>query len=67
MLSPCYNVSGVAAKVKMPGFSIEFGDGAVWDFLVENYFIRLEHQEIMCLAILGTPRLSLSIIGTQQR
>lgn len=66
VLSPCYNVSGVE-KVEMPEFSIVFGDGAVWDFPTENYFIKLEPEEIMCLAILGTPRSSLSIIGNYQQ
>jgi hypothetical protein len=29
------------------------GDGAVWNFLVENYFIWLEPEDVVCLAILG--------------
>ncbi|XP_010904875.1 aspartyl protease family protein 2-like [Elaeis guineensis] len=62
ILSPCYNVSGVE-KVEMPGFAIRFADGAVWNFPVENYFIRLDPEEVVCLAILGTPRSSLSILG----
>ncbi|KAJ6824930.1 aspartic proteinase nepenthesin-2-like precursor [Iris pallida] len=66
VLNPCYNVSGVE-DVQMPGFSVEFADGAVWDFPVDNYFIRLEPEGIMCLAILGTPRSSLSIIGNYQQ
>ncbi|ONK81554.1 uncharacterized protein A4U43_C01F30450 [Asparagus officinalis] len=66
VLSPCYNVTGVD-NVEMPGFGIVFGDGARWDFPVENYFIRLEPEGIMCLAILGTPRSSLSIIGNYQQ
>ncbi|KAJ6838692.1 putative protein ASPARTIC PROTEASE IN GUARD CELL 1 [Iris pallida] len=66
VLSPCYNVSGVDT-VRMPEFGVEFADGAVWDFPVENYFIRLEPEGIMCLAILGTPRSSLSIIGNYQQ
>lgn len=66
VLSPCYNVSGIE-KVKMPEFSILFSDGAVWDFPMENYFIRLEPESIMCLAILGTPKTSLSILGNYQQ
>ncbi|PKA62499.1 Aspartic proteinase nepenthesin-2 [Apostasia shenzhenica] len=66
VLSPCYNVSGVE-KVQVPELSIVFADGEVWDFPVENYFIRLEPEGIMCLAILGTPRSSLSIIGNYQQ
>ncbi|XP_008778737.1 aspartyl protease family protein 2-like [Phoenix dactylifera] len=62
ILSPCYNVSGVE-KVEMPGFAIRFADGAVWNFPVENYFIRVDPDEVVCLAILGTPRSSLSILG----
>nr|POE97682.1 aspartyl protease family protein 2 [Quercus suber] len=42
-------------------------DGAVWDFLVENYFILLEPEGIACLAIMGTSRSSLSIIGSYQQ
>lgn len=66
VLSPCYNVSGVE-KVEMPEFSILFADGAIWDFPTENYFIRLEPESIMCLAILGTPLNSLSILGNYQQ
>lgn len=66
VLSPCYNVSGIE-KVTMPEFSILFSDGVVWDFPMENYFIRLEPESIMCLAILGTPETSLSIIGNYQQ
>ncbi|XP_020575271.1 aspartyl protease family protein 2-like [Phalaenopsis equestris] len=66
VLSPCYNVSGVD-KVKMPDFSIVFADRTVWDFPLENYFIRLEPESIMCLAILGTPNTSLSILGNYQQ
>lgn len=65
VLSPCYNVSGVE-KMELPEFGIRFTDGAVWDFPVENYFIRLE-KEVVCLAILGTPRSALSIIGNYQQ
>ncbi|CAL9748025.1 unnamed protein product [Musa acuminata subsp. burmannicoides] len=66
VLSPCYNVTGVA-KVELPALAIRFGDGAVWNFPVENYFIRLEPDEIMCLAILPTPQSSLSILGNYQQ
>ncbi|KAK6116315.1 hypothetical protein DH2020_049942 [Rehmannia glutinosa] len=66
ILDPCYNVSGVE-KVELPSFGIVFGDGAVWNFPVENYFIRLEPDDVVCLAILGTPRSALSIIGNYQQ
>lgn len=65
-LHPCYNVSGVE-KMELPEFGIRFADGAVWNFPVENYFIRLEPEEVVCLAILGTPRSALSIIGNYQQ
>ena len=39
------------------------GDGAVWNFPVENYFILLETEDAVCFAILGTPYSALSIIG----
>lgn len=66
MLNPCYNVSGVE-KVEVPEFSLLFADGAVWDFPAENYFIRLDPKGVMCLAVLGTPRSALSIIGNYQQ
>ncbi|KAJ4839346.1 hypothetical protein Tsubulata_008281 [Turnera subulata] len=66
ILEPCYNVSGVE-KIELPEFGIVFGDGAVWNFPVENYFIRLEPEGVVCLAILGTPRSALSIIGNYQQ
>ncbi|PIN11511.1 Aspartyl protease [Handroanthus impetiginosus] len=66
ILDPCYNVSGVK-KPKLPSFGIVFSDGAVWNFPVENYFIKLEPDDIVCLAILGTPRSALSIIGNYQQ
>ncbi|XP_002520371.2 aspartyl protease family protein 2 [Ricinus communis] len=66
ILDPCYNVSGVE-KMELPEFGILFEDGAVWNFPVENYFIKLEPEEIVCLAILGTPRSALSIIGNYQQ
>ncbi|XP_049413938.1 aspartyl protease family protein 2-like [Solanum stenotomum] len=65
ILNPCYNVSGVK-NMEFPSFGIVFGDGAVWNFPVENYFIKLE-ADIVCLAILGTPRSALSIIGNYQQ
>ncbi|KAK2984519.1 hypothetical protein RJ640_001241 [Escallonia rubra] len=65
MLDPCYNVSGVK-KLDLPTFAIQFGDGAVWNFPVENYFIKLVPEEVVCLAILGTPS-SMSIIGNYQQ
>lgn len=66
VLDPCYNVSGVE-KVELPDFAILFEDGAVWNFPVENYFIWLDPEEIVCLAILGTPRSALSILGNYQQ
>jgi len=65
VLSPCYNVSGVE-RPEVPELSLVFADGAVWDFPAENYFIRLE-DGIMCLAVLGTPRTGMSIIGNFQQ
>ncbi|XP_066395217.1 aspartic proteinase nepenthesin-1-like [Miscanthus floridulus] len=65
VLSPCYNVSGVE-RPEVPELSLLFADGAVWDFPAENYFIRLE-DGIMCLAVLGTPRTGMSIIGNFQQ
>uniref|UniRef100_A0A0D3F491 Peptidase A1 domain-containing protein n=1 Tax=Oryza barthii TaxID=65489 RepID=A0A0D3F491_9ORYZ len=66
VLSPCYNVSGVE-RVEVPEFSLLFADGAVWDFPAENYFVRLDPDGIMCLAVLGTPRSAMSIIGNFQQ
>ncbi|XP_016508125.2 aspartyl protease family protein 2 [Nicotiana tabacum] len=66
ILNPCYNVSGVK-NLEFPSFGIVFGDGAVWNFPVENYFIKLEPEDIVCLAVLGTPRSALSIIGNYQQ
>lgn len=67
VLEPCYNVSGVA-EVVLPSFGIVFGDGAVWNFPVENYFIKVEPDgDVVCLAMLGTPRSGLSIIGNYQQ
>ncbi|XP_071702135.1 aspartyl protease family protein 2-like [Rutidosis leptorrhynchoides] len=68
ILEPCYNVSGVVDYKKyLPSFGILFNDGAVWNFPVENYFFKLDPEEIVCLAILGTPRSALSIIGNYQQ
>jgi len=66
-LGPCYNVSGVG-DVKLPEFSITFTDGAVWRFPAKNYFIQLDPEDaVVCLAILGTPLGSLSILGNYQQ
>ncbi|XP_020207000.1 aspartic proteinase nepenthesin-2 [Cajanus cajan] len=64
-LKPCYNVSGIE-KMELPDFGISFADGAVWNFPVENYFIQID-PDVVCLAILGTPRSALSIIGNYQQ
>ncbi|KAL6633922.1 hypothetical protein ACP70R_026593 [Stipagrostis hirtigluma subsp. patula] len=66
VLSPCYNVSGVETP-EVPEFSLLFADGAVWDFPAENYFIQLNSEGLMCLAILSTPRSAMSIIGNYQQ
>lgn len=66
VLDPCYNVSGVE-KLELPDFAILFEDGAVWNFPIENYFIWLDPEEIVCLAIKGTARSSLSILGNYQQ
>ncbi|KAF8007808.1 hypothetical protein BT93_K1717 [Corymbia citriodora subsp. variegata] len=66
ILHPCYNISGVE-EAEFPEFGIVFADGAVWNFPVENYFIPLVPGELVCLAILGTPRSALSIIGNYQQ
>jgi hypothetical protein len=66
-LGPCYNVSGVG-DVKLPEFSITFTDGAVWRFPAKNYFIQLDPEDaVVCLAIMGTPLGSLSILGNYQQ
>ena len=59
-------MSGVD-KMELPDFSIQFADGAVWNFPVENYFIKVDPHEVVCLAILGTPKSALSIIGNYQQ
>lgn len=66
ILDPCYNVSGVEHP-DLPSLGIVFGDGAMWNFPAENYFIRLDPDDVVCLAILGTPRSGLSIIGNYQQ
>ncbi|CAD6218168.1 unnamed protein product [Miscanthus lutarioriparius] len=66
LLNPCYNVSGVE-RPEVPELSLLFADGAVWDFPAENYFIRLDPDGIMCLAVLGNPRTGMSIIGNFQQ
>ncbi|XP_022932525.1 aspartyl protease family protein 2-like [Cucurbita moschata] len=66
ILHPCYNVSSVD-KLEFPEFGIQFADGAVWNFPVENYLIRIEQLDIVCLAMLGTPKSGLSIIGNYQQ
>lgn len=64
VLSPCYNVTGVE-RPEVPELSLLFTDGALWDFPAENYFIRLDG--VMCLAVLGTPRSGMNIIGNYQQ
>ncbi|XP_047336330.1 aspartyl protease family protein 2-like [Impatiens glandulifera] len=67
ILDPCFNVSGVK-ELDLPSFAINFSDGAVWNFPVENYFVKLEPEEVVCLAILGTTtHSSMSIIGNYQQ
>ncbi|KAL4339584.1 hypothetical protein GQ457_08G015220 [Hibiscus cannabinus] len=51
VLDPCYNVSGVE-NVELPDFGIQFTDGAVWNFPVENYFIWVE-EDVVCFSNLG--------------
>ena len=62
VLSPCFNMSG-AGKTRLPEFGIVFEDGAEWNFPQENYFILLEEGDVACLAVLGTPSSSFSILG----
>ncbi|KAL5791695.1 hypothetical protein ACOSP7_000289 [Xanthoceras sorbifolium] len=66
ILHPCYNVSGVE-KMELPEFGIVFADGGVWNFPVENTFIRLEPEDVVCLAIMETSQSALSIIGNYQQ
>lgn len=65
VFDPCYKVSGVD-NLELPSLRFVFRDGAIWDFPVENYFIRLE-KDVVCLAFLRTPRSSLSVIGNYQQ
>uniref|UniRef100_A0A7N0T358 Peptidase A1 domain-containing protein n=1 Tax=Kalanchoe fedtschenkoi TaxID=63787 RepID=A0A7N0T358_KALFE len=68
LLDPCYNVSGVKTPLELPEFGILFEDGAVWNFPIENYFIRLEPEQVVCLAMMGSaPASALSIIGNYQQ
>ncbi|KAK1324561.1 Aspartic proteinase nepenthesin-1 [Acorus calamus] len=71
MGAPCFNVSSGAAgfgELGLPCFEVVFGDGAVWAFPVENYFIRMEPQnDVVCLAMLGMPKDSMSTIGNYQQ
>lgn len=67
ILTPCYNVSGVDTdNLEMPSFSIQFSDGAEWNFPIQNYFIWVD-REIVCLAMMGTKRSAFSIIGNYQQ
>lgn len=66
-LELCYNVTGVE-EAKLPEFSLLFHDGTVWKFPVENYFIQPDpDQSVVCLAVLGAPENSLSILGNYQQ
>ncbi|KAF2592421.1 hypothetical protein F2Q70_00044113 [Brassica cretica] len=65
VLDPCFNVSGVD-NVQLPELGIEFADGAVWNFPTENSYIWL-NEDLVCLAILGTPKSAFSIIGNYQQ
>ncbi|GAB2285056.1 hypothetical protein Dimus_019512 [Dionaea muscipula] len=67
VLDPCYNVSRVKEEeLELPEFGIRFSDGVEWNFPAQNYFIWVD-QYVVCLAILGTPRSSFSIIGNYQQ
>ncbi|PIN20357.1 Aspartyl protease [Handroanthus impetiginosus] len=66
IMDPCYKASKVD-KLELPSFGFIFGDGAIWNFPVENYFIKLEPENMICLALMGTPRSVLSIIGNYQQ
>ncbi|KAL1191129.1 Aspartic proteinase nepenthesin-2 [Cardamine amara subsp. amara] len=67
ILDPCFNLSGVEENnFQLPELGIAFTDGAVWNFPVENSFIWLS-EELVCLAILGTPKSAFSIIGNYQQ
>ncbi|XP_010516578.1 PREDICTED: aspartyl protease family protein 2-like isoform X4 [Camelina sativa] len=64
-LDPCFNMSGIE-NVQLPELGIAFADGAVWNFPTENSFIWLT-EDLVCLAILGTPKSAFSIIGNYQQ
>uniref|UniRef100_A0A1J3K0Q6 Aspartic proteinase nepenthesin-2 n=1 Tax=Noccaea caerulescens TaxID=107243 RepID=A0A1J3K0Q6_NOCCA len=67
ILDPCFNVSGDnVGNVQLPELGIAFTDGAVWNFPTENSFIWL-NKDLVCLAILGTPKSAFSIIGNYQQ
>ncbi|KAG7561403.1 Xylanase inhibitor C-terminal [Arabidopsis thaliana x Arabidopsis arenosa] len=65
ILDPCFNVSGID-NIQLPELGIAFADGAVWNFPTENSFIWLS-EDLVCLAILGTPKSAFSIIGNYQQ
>lgn len=65
ILDPCFNVSGIH-NVQLPELGIAFADGAVWNFPTENSFIWL-NEDLVCLAMLGTPKSAFSIIGNYQQ
>ncbi|CAA7055858.1 unnamed protein product [Microthlaspi erraticum] len=71
VLDPCFNVSDVEGNKNknnfhLPELGIAFQDGAVWNFPAENTFIWLS-EDLVCLAILGAPKSSFSIIGNYQQ
>ncbi|VVB03178.1 unnamed protein product [Arabis nemorensis] len=67
ILDPCFNVSGVKKNsIQLPELGITFADSAVWNFPAENSFIWLS-EDLVCLAILGTPKSAFSIIGNYQQ
>ncbi|CAE6046285.1 unnamed protein product [Arabidopsis arenosa] len=67
VLDPCFNVSGIQENnIHLPELGIAFADGAVWNFPAENSFIWLS-EDLVCLAILGTPKSTFSIIGNYQQ
>lgn len=65
-LEVCYNVTGVE-EMELPEFAIEFADGAVWDFPMGNYLIRVEPQEVICLALKSASGSGMNIIGNYQQ
>ncbi|KAL9302614.1 putative nepenthesin [Arabidopsis thaliana] len=67
VLDPCFNVSGIEENnIHLPELGIAFVDGTVWNFPAENSFIWLS-EDLVCLAILGTPKSTFSIIGNYQQ